>query len=119
MPLSGTASDISAQDAKDLLTKLIEESTKLQAIFRGPNGIAFGLTGFLKPSSKVQLMVKPDLSPGAPFLAFTPGLAVGFKYAAGRAISDLPVPTSALFSAALTLIYPDSSQVYLLELAQG
>ena len=117
MPSSGTGSDISTQGAKDLLSKYITESTKLKAVFSGRGGVAAGLTGFLKPSSNVQLIVTPDLSPDAPFLTFTPSDAQSFKYAAGRAVPEPTLPDVPRFPAALMVIYSDGSQIMLLEIA--
>ena len=51
MSSRGTGADISAQDANDLLHKLITESTKVQAAFAGViPGLAFSLSGVLKVS---------------------------------------------------------------------
>jgi hypothetical protein len=118
MPSSGTGSDISLQEAKDLLSKYIEESTKLQAVFDGRGGVTAGLTGFLKPSSNVQLKVTPDPSPDAPFLTFAPSLAESFKYAAGRAVPNPTLPEAPRFPAALVIVYPDGSQIALFEIEE-
>lgn len=118
MPSSGTASDISPQDARDLLSKFITESTKLQVVFRTSNNISAGLHGVLGAASTTMLIVKPDNSPDAPFLAFMPGAAVGFRYAAGSTIPDAPLPPGLRFTSGLVLIYSVSSQVYLLELVE-
>jgi hypothetical protein len=117
MPSSGTASDISPQDANDLLSKFITESTKLQVVFRTSNNISAGLHGILGAASPTMLVAKPNNLPDAPFLVFTPGTAVGFRYAAGRAIPDAPLPPGFRITSGLVLTYPDSSQIYLLELA--
>jgi hypothetical protein len=118
MPSSGTASDISPQDAGDLLSKFITESTKLQVVFLTSNNIiSAGLHGILRAASPTTLVVKPDNSPDAPFLTFSLGAAVGFRYAAGRAIPEVPLPPNLRITSGLVLTYPHSSQIYSLELA--
>jgi hypothetical protein len=116
MSSPGTASDISPQEAADLLHKLITESTKLQVTFRGSNGVSAGLVGVIGMGAPDLVVAKPDTAPDdAPFVSFKPGLATVFKYAAGLAIPDLP--NSPRFSSALALIYPDDSQIALMEFA--
>jgi hypothetical protein len=119
MASTGTASPISAQDAKDLLNKFITEHTKLQVLLRTSNNNCSGLHGILGAASPTLLVAKPGDSPGAPFLSFTPGAAASFAYAAGRAIPDTTLPQDIRFTSGLVLIYPDSSQVYLLEIAEA
>jgi hypothetical protein len=43
----GTASDISAQDANDLLQKLIAESINVQAMFAGRGSVSAAVRGFV------------------------------------------------------------------------
>jgi hypothetical protein len=117
MSSEGTATDISSEDAAMLLHKLIAESTKLQAWLRSANGSMAGVHGTLGRSSATQLVVKPDASPDAPFIAFDLAGAERFRYAAGRAIPDVPRPPGVRFASTLSLIYTDSSQIILMELA--
>jgi len=118
MRSSGTGSDISAQDAKDLLSKLITESTKVQVMFRALHEVSAGLQGILGLAASDLIVVKPDLAPDAPFLSFKPNQAVAFKYAAGHAIPEPTLPDVPRFTGALMLIYPDGSQIALFEIEE-
>jgi hypothetical protein len=116
MPSSGTGSEIPRDDARDLLSKLMTEATKVQALFRGRGGVSAGLTGILGRATAELLVVKPDLAPDAPFLAFNPNDAQSFMYAAGRAIPEPTLPDAPRFRSALMVIYPDGSQIALFEI---
>jgi hypothetical protein len=117
MSSSGTASSISPQEGLDLLSKLITEAAKLQAVLRGVNGLACGVIGILGAVSSTRLVVKPDGSPNAPFIAFNPLAASGFRYAAGRAVPEFPPDAGLRFLSALTVRFPDGSELMLLEIA--
>ena len=116
MASSGTGSPISAQDAVDLLHKFITESTKLQAVFIGRGSISAGVNGILRRAPGNRFGVKRGESPDEPFLIFDPSQATSFNFADRRAFPDLPIdPTLPKFDCSLILIYPDQSQIMLLE----
>jgi hypothetical protein len=116
MPSSGTGSDISREDAGDLLSKLITESTKLQALFVAPGGFSAGVQGILRAAPGGLLGVKFGEAVGEPFLIFDPRLATSFNFAAGRAIPPNTVADAPRFVSSLILIYPDGSKIMLLEI---
>jgi hypothetical protein len=116
MPSPIIASDISREDAKDILSKYITESTKLQVVLRTASGSSAALAGRLFRAAPPTLIVKSDNAPDV--FSFNPDAARGFKFAAEHG-SDVPDPLAAgHFSSSLHLIYPDS-MICLLEFTQG
>lgn len=86
-------------------------------MFRASHEVSAGLQGVLGLAAQDLIVVKPDLTPDAPFLSFKPSRAVAFKYAADRTIPEPTLPGVPLFTGALMLIYPDGSQIALFEIA--
>jgi len=119
MPSFGTGSDISLPDANLILNKFIKESTRLRLLFIGNvNAFSCGLAGVLRAHSATLLVITPEGVTGPTFFTFNPATASGFKYASGRALPGLPLPVDEKFESDLAFIYPDSSQVHLLEIAE-
>lgn len=118
MSSPGTGADISPEDARDLLQKMISESTRVQGVSRGTNSITAGVIGVLVAGPDGTLMVKPGSELADPFLIFDPRLATSFKYGDRRAFPPTtPLPGAPIFDSALSLIYPDQSIVVLFEIA--
>jgi hypothetical protein len=113
----GSGSDISRQEASDLLNKLVTEKTKVQAVFVGISSLGAGLIGFLFASRDGTVVVKSNLEVDGPFLRFDPRPAVSFKYGDTRALPDARVTSQSLsVASALVLIYPDKTLVSLFEI---
>ena len=87
----GTGADLTAQEAADLLRKLITESTKVQAMLSTPLGLRAGVAGFVQLAPNGCVGVVPEQAPQsanmAPkiFALFNPSLAVRYKYGDRRA----------------------------------
>jgi hypothetical protein len=117
---SGIGSPISAQDATDLLHKLMTESIKVQAAFIGRGAISTGVIGFVEPAPRGLIGVTPRT--GAvddPFLIFDPLQATDFRYGDVRSFPDIsPFFGGPKLTSALCFIYPDGVQVVLFEIAQ-
>lgn len=118
MPSSGSGADISDRDAADLLHKLITESTLVQGLFLGHDGLATGLVGrvFIGPDRLVW--VRPGSQRAEPFLRFDPAAATAFKYGDTRAFPNIPIPGDLKLASALIFIFPDGTQMALFEIAQ-
>jgi hypothetical protein len=118
MPSPGTGADISAQDANDLLHKLITESTKVQAAFAGViPGLAFSLSGVLKVSPDKGLVWVTAGGLTGPHFSFDPSQATLRKYGDLRAFpqtSDADRAAGApRFTSALVFVFGDTSQLSL------
>ena len=117
---SGTGSDISGESAAELLHKLITESTKVQAVFKGPGSVSAAVSGLVRPGPGGLLMVKLSERPDDPFLIFDPRSATSFKYGDTRAFpSELAnkIPNAPKFVSVLSFLFPDNSYVMLFEVA--
>ena len=112
MPSSGTASNISRQDANDLLQRLITESLKVQAMFWGRGSVTAALQGFVSRPTDGLVMVREGETPTAPSLCFGLAEVETFKYGDSRAFPAVP-----RFASALCFAYPDGAQVALFEIA--
>ena len=110
MPSPGTAADISAQDANDLLQKLITESANVQAVFWGRGDVS---------SRPVDGVVQITEGKGLDSASLSFGLrdVIKFKYADNRAFPSADVPGVPRRLSALIFVYPDDTQVALFELA--
>jgi hypothetical protein len=113
----GSGSDISAQDAADLLHKLIAEKIPVQAVFTGISSLAAGLIGLAFVSGDGTIFIKSDAETDGPFLRFDPRAATSFKYDDSRAIPNTKVISQGLsVASALAFIYPDKTFVSLFEI---
>ncbi len=120
---SGTGADLTAQEANDLLHKLITESTKLQAVLSvgGCPRLIATVTGVARvgPDNTV-LVVEREGEVGTPHITFDPSLAVVRKYADTR---GFPAPGATIFgaprlSSVLCFVFADRSQLALFEVAE-
>ncbi len=111
-------SEISRQEANDLLNKLVTEKTKVQAIFAGISSLGAGLIGFPFSPGDGLVLVKSDLEPDGPFLCFNPGAATSFRYGDNRSLPDAKVTSQSLrIESALAFIFPDKTLISLFEIA--
>ena len=110
-------SDISRQEASDLLNKFVTEKTKVQAVFVGISSLGAGLIGLLYAFEDGTVVVKNNLEVDGPFLRFDPGAAVSFRYGDNRALPNAKVTSRSLsVPSALAFIYPDQTLVSLSEI---
>jgi len=110
-------SDVSRQEASDLLNKLVTEKTKVQAIFAGIGSLGAGLIGFIFSFADGTVLIKSDFESDGPFLRFDPGAAASFKYGDVRAMPDSRVTVESLkVASALAFIFPDMTYVSLFEI---
>ncbi len=117
MSSSGTGSDISRQDAADMLHKFITESTKVQALMHAKSGLTSGTIGVVTPKPDGTFWVIPDriTVPLTTFLAFRVDSAVRFKYGDRRAFAGpmLTQPDGApRLASALSLGFADDSPLF-------
>jgi hypothetical protein len=114
---AGGTSDISRQEASDLLHKLVTEKTQVQVTFVGKSSLVVGLIGFLFPTEDGTILAKSDLEPDGPFLRFDPRAAVSFRYGDHRALHGAKVTFQGVKAAsALVFIYPDKTLISLAEI---
>lgn len=120
MSSKGTAADISAQEANDLLQKLITESTRVKAVFVGRGLVGAIVHGFVSRRSDDVIWVTESLPPVAADNSIRFGLrdVAMFKYGDSRAFPDAPsMPDTPALSSALLFVYPDGAQLGLFEMA--
>src|SRR5712675_332379 len=112
MSSQGTGSDISRQDAMDLLHKLITESTKVQAMFVGRGGVTTAVRGTVNFPQDGVVLVSERRSPTDASLCFGLKDVSTFKYGDNRAfLGSSTVPGTPHLSSALCFVYPDGAQV--------
>src|SRR3984885_3169695 len=110
--------DIPAQEAADLLLKLIVHRTIVQAVFTGISTLTSSVIGVVPPAPDGTAVVKTHKKSGTPFLRFDPSAATSFKFADRRASFENLVAKRRLVSA-LSFNYPDKPHVTLFELRLG
>jgi hypothetical protein len=118
MSSQGTGSDITRQDANDLLQRLITETIKVQAVFMGRGSVAAKTIGFVNRPENDVIGVTEGKVVTDSSLSFGLTEVVGFKYGDSRSLPGLtPIPGAPLFASALCFVYPDGAQVILFEIA--
>jgi hypothetical protein len=123
MPFSsGAGSDISQQEAFDLLHKLITESTKVLCLLRvGRTG--FGATGYgvvrVAPDDTIMIFSNPD-STVPECIQFDPALAIRRTYGDERSMLEHPpaLKNSPRLKSALCFAFENDTRVCLFELDQ-
>jgi hypothetical protein len=110
--------DIPAQDAAELLLKLIADGTRTGGLYRHQLSEA-SVIGFVYPAHRMALaVVKAYKKSGTPFPRFDPSAATSFRFADRRAFCENLVAKRRLTSA-LSFNYPDKTHVTLFELSLG
>jgi hypothetical protein len=112
---SAFGTDIPAQEAADLLLKLILERTIVQAVFVSSSSSTAALIGVVYPAPGGTAVVKPARETQQPILRFDPSAATSFRLGDGRVLPEGAFRGHRVTSA-LCFCYPDKTQVALLEL---
>jgi len=113
----GTGSDISRQVADDLLSKLINESTKVQAMLVGRGGVAASLKGTVTSPQPGTVLVSERKSATDASLSFGLDDVSIFKYADSRAFpASSGIPGTPNLKSVLLFAYPDGVQIGLFEI---
>jgi hypothetical protein len=119
MPSPGAGSDISPQDARDLLNKWMNESTKVQGLLVASNGFRAQVLGTVFPFPNGAVSVVLDRKPPlTTFFEFKPGLAAQLRYGDDRAFPaglTEEVAGAPTLSSTLTFTFSDGSVVALFE----
>ena len=122
MPSRGAGSDITLQDAIDLLHKLMTEETKLVAVLDTPSGLKASVTGRLKRAPDDTLWVVDEDSMPPHIISFDPRSAVRRTYGDSRTL--VPVPTTLpegmprRFESALCFSFSEGTRLCLFEVAE-
>ena len=119
MTSPGTASDISPQDANDLLQKFITESLIVQAVFAGRGSVSATVRGFVSRPADGIVQITEGKRVDSASLSFGLKDVVKFKYGDSRAFPVRIVPGVPRRISALVFVYPDDTQVALFELADA
>ena len=107
--------DISAQEAADLLCKLILERTIVPAVFASGSSATAALIGVVYPAPGGTAVVKPSRETKQPVLRFDPSAATSFRVSDGSAFPKGTFRSHRVTST-LCFCYPDKTEVALLEL---
>jgi len=116
MSSRGTGSDITLQEAIDLLHKLMTESTKVVANVGTRSGVRSSVFGSIKLAPDETLAVTGDERPIPSAVLFDPRLAVRRTYGDNRSMftpGEVPV-----FVSALCFEFDDGSSLCLFEPAE-
>lgn len=116
MSSRGTGSDISLQDAIDLLHKLMTEFTKVVGNLGTASGVRSAVCGKVKVAGDGTFWVIDEELPVPPAIIFDPQLAVRRTYGDSRSMS--PRPTDApekmpRFESALCFEFADGTRLCL------
>ena len=116
-----TGAVIDAEEAKLLLHRWIDDSTKIRALFASGSipGLTFTLVGFLATVPDTEVVsVTQDGSLSGPHLRFDPTLATLRTYGDDRAFGP-PPPEMAILARppaeALAFVFGDASQIAIFE----
>jgi hypothetical protein len=117
MSLQGTGTNISRQEASDLLQKLIAESIQVQAMFVGRGGVTTAVRGTVSCPQDGLVLVSERRSPTDASLCFGLKDVSVFKYGDNRAFpGSSGITGTPRLSSALCFVYPDGAQVVLFEI---
>ena len=119
IPLSG-GTEISLQEAADLLHKLREESAQVQAIYSGSNGVSSALRGFVRtPIDDGLWSIAPQEETKGAALSFDLNAATVRRFGDESSMSGaVSFPFRFRFASALCFGFGDGSTLSLLELCQ-
>ena len=112
----GQGSDITLQEALDLLHKLMTESTKVVAYLSVSPKVRATVFGKIKPAPDDTLWVTDEELRVPPMISFDPNLAVRRTYGDDRTLSPFPSGTLESwprFASVLCFIFPDGEQLAL------
>jgi len=118
MRFSGSAADMTDQEAQDLLQKLIAESTRVQAVLAIEPGLSASVVGTLRKASNGAIWVVAHDDVETPHIAFDPASATQRTYGDRRAFAA-NAPRVPHICSALVFVFGSSSQVGLFEITDG
>ena len=114
MSSQGAGANISAEDAIDLLQRLITESIKIQAMFVGRGSVTAALRGFVSWQSDGVVQITERLDVNSASLCFGIRDVVAFTYGDDRAFGGTVIGPR--LTSGLCFLYPDGAQVALFEM---
>jgi hypothetical protein len=116
VPTRETTSEISRNEADNLLHRLISESVKVLAVFMGRGSITAAITGFVSSLPSDMVGITEGKKVGDSSLSFSLTDVSSFQYGNRQAFPRLTSPPGAPgLMSALSFVYPDGSQVVLFE----
>jgi hypothetical protein len=116
MPSSGSSTDITRQDANDLLQKFISERIRVQAVFVGRGSVSASTAGFVKRREDGMVGVSEG-NVNDPCICFGLTDVSCFKYGDNRIFAERSnLPGAPHFASALLFVYPDGTQIALFEI---
>ncbi len=120
MSSEGSGSPISAQDAIDLLHKLMMESTKVLAVFTSTVGkVRASVEGVIRSAPNATFWVVELDRVRGPMIAFDPTSFVIRKYGDERSMLDKgETPFGIRFRSLLTFVFEDGSKLAIFEFAE-
>ena len=110
--------EIPAQEAADVLLKLIVERSIVQALYSSSGSLSAALIGTVYPAPGGAALVKPSRESPQPYLRFDPSAATSFRISDGRAFRPGAFGDYRV-ALAISFCYPDNSDVTLLELTRN
>jgi hypothetical protein len=111
------ARNVPAQEAADVLLRLIAGRSIVQAIFTTRGSLSAALIGAVYPAPGGAALVKPRRESAQPVLRFDPSAATSFRMSDGRSFRPGTFGNYRVASA-ISFCYPDNTNVTLLELTQ-
>jgi hypothetical protein len=119
MSSQGTGSDITLQDAIDLLHKLMTEATKVVAILSAPPRLKASVAGKVKlaPDDSIWVVDEQCLPPH--FISFDPRLAIRRTYGDTRTMPPIPEEAPkglpSRFASSLCFVFAEGMSLCLFE----
>jgi hypothetical protein len=110
----GFTKEIPAQEAADVLLRLIVERSIVQALFTSSGSLSAALIGTVYPAPGGAALVKLRRESPQPFLRFDPSAATSFRMSDGHAFRPGTFGDYTVASA-ISFCYPDNTDVTLLE----
>jgi hypothetical protein len=107
--------EIPAQQAADVLVRLVVDRCIVQVLFRTSGSLTAALIGTVYPAPGGAALVKPRRESQQPVLRFDPSAATSFRISDGRAFGP-GIFGDYKVSSAISFCYPDNTDVTLLEL---
>jgi hypothetical protein len=109
--------DIPAQEAADVLLRLIVDRSIVQALFTTSGSLSAALIGTVYPAPGGAALVKPRQESAQPVIRFDPSAATSFRMSDGGTFHPGAFGNYRVASA-ISFCYPDNTDVTLLELTQ-
>lgn len=114
-----SSSPISHSEARDLLHKLITESTNVEGVLDSSNGFRAFVSGKVHAAPDGSILVIGGEVPTSPFIAFNPARSVSIRYGDERAVRGREGVGADLFrrefASGITFLFEDGSSAALFE----